>query len=71
MTTTLYDADGEVTETIEPWSRTTTSLYDADGRLVSQTWYDPTATVINSESYTYDADGNMLTGQRRTAAPTR
>ena len=60
-TTTLYDADGEVTETIDALGRTTTSFYDADGRLMSETWEDAHATVTNVESYTYDADGNLLT----------
>ncbi|MGA7496562.1 MAG: RHS repeat-associated core domain-containing protein [Isosphaeraceae bacterium] len=63
MTTTLYDADGEVTETIDPLGRMTTSLYDGDGRLVSQTWYNAQGVVVNTESFTYDADGNMLTAQ--------
>jgi YD repeat-containing protein len=40
MTTTLYDADGEVTETIDALGPTTTSLYDADGRLLGETWDD-------------------------------
>ncbi len=38
VTTTLYDAEGEVTETIDALGRTITSLYDADGRLISETW---------------------------------
>jgi RHS repeat-associated protein len=63
MTTTLYDADGEVTETIDADGRITTSLYDADGRLVGQTWYDSHGNVTNLLTYTYDADGNMLTAQ--------
>jgi RHS repeat-associated protein len=62
-TTTLYDADGEVTETIDALGRSTTSLYDADGRLIGQTWYDSHGNVVNAESFTYDADGNMLTVQ--------
>ena len=33
ITTTLYDADGEVTETIDPMGRITTTLYDADGEV--------------------------------------
>ncbi len=60
-TTTLYDADGEVTETIDALGRSITTLYDADGRLVNQTWYDAGGNVVNTEAYTYDADGNMLT----------
>jgi RHS repeat-associated protein len=63
QTTTIYDADGEVTETIDPLDRATTSLYDADGRLVGQTWYDSHGDVTNLETYTYDADGNMLTAE--------
>ena len=63
LTTTLYDADGEVTETIDALGRMTTSLYDADGRLVSETWYNALDKVVNTESFTYDADGNMLTAQ--------
>ena len=41
----------------------TTSLYDPDGRLVSETWYNAQDKVVNTESFTYDADGNMLTAQ--------
>ena len=33
MTTTLYDADGEVTESIDPLGHATTTLYDADGEV--------------------------------------
>ena len=32
ITTTLYDLDGEVTETIDPMGRITTTVYDAMGR---------------------------------------
>ncbi len=60
-TMTIYDADGEVTETIDALGRSTTSLYDADDRLVGQTWYDSHGDVTNIETYTYDADGNVLT----------
>jgi len=62
-TTTLYDADGEVTETIDALGRMTTSHYDGDRRLVSQTWYDAHDNVVNTESFTYDSTGNMLTAQ--------
>ncbi len=63
VTTTLYDADGVVTEIVDALGRMTTSLYDADGRLVSETWYNASDVVGNTDSYTYDADGNMLTAQ--------
>ena len=33
ITTTLYDVEGEVTETIDPMGRITTTLYDADGEV--------------------------------------
>ena len=33
ITTTLYDPDGEVTETIDPMGRITTTLYDPDGEV--------------------------------------
>ena len=39
----------------------TTSLYDSDGRLLSQTWYNTSDVVVNTESFTYDRDGNTLT----------
>ena len=65
MTTTLYDADGEVTETIDPLGRITTSLYDADGRLVEPDLVRLQRNVVNTESFTYDADGNVLTAAER------
>jgi RHS repeat-associated protein len=61
--TTMYDADGEVIETIDPLGRITTSVYDAEGRLVGQTWYDSHHNRVNTESFTYDAVGNLLTAQ--------
>ncbi len=33
MTTTLYDADGEVTESIDAMGRITTTLYDKGGEV--------------------------------------
>jgi RHS repeat-associated protein len=53
-TTTLYDADGEVTETVDPMGRVTTTLYDADGEVTET--IDPMGRVTTT---VYDADGEV------------
>ena len=56
-----YDAAGRMTSTTDRDGRTRTFSYDADDRLTTETWYDAGNTIVNTESYTYDAVGNRLT----------
>jgi len=62
-TTYVYDALDRQTSTTDPLGQTIKDAYDADGRLVSETWYDSSNTLVNTQTYTYDADGNLLTAQ--------
>ena len=54
VTTTAYDADGNVVSTTDPRGHTTTYDYDDLDRLASTT--DANGGVTN---YTYDADGEQ------------
>jgi RHS repeat-associated protein len=57
---TVYDAAGEVTETIDRAGRSEVSTYDADRHLLTQKWYSSTGTLSNTLSFSWDADGRML-----------
>ena len=37
--------------------------YDADSRLITEMWLDSLHTIVNTQTYTYDADRNVLTAQ--------
>src|SRR5258707_1092857 len=41
--------------------RQTRYTYDGAGRLVSEKWYDASGTLVETLSWTYDLDGNLLT----------
>ena len=58
-----YDADSRMISTMDRDGRTRTFSYDADDRLTTETWYDASNTIVNTQNYTYDADGNRLTAR--------
>lgn len=55
VTSTSYDADGNVTALVDPLTQTTTNGYDALNRLTSVTYSDG---LTPSVTYDYDANGN-------------
>ena len=62
VTTTTYDAVGNVTSTTDPLGNTTTYAYNANDELLTQT--DPAVDVSGTmthpvTTYTYDADGEQ------------
>jgi RHS repeat-associated protein len=59
--TFAYDADGRLTSTTDRDGRRCDLTYDADGRLLTETWYAADgSTVVDTLSYSYDADGNQM-----------
>jgi RHS repeat-associated protein len=61
LVTMAYDAASRLTSTIDADSRTITYAYDAGDRLTGSTWKNSSGTVVNTLTYTYDQNGNMLT----------
>jgi RHS repeat-associated protein len=54
MTTTMYDGDGEVTETVDPLNRMTTTMFDGDGEVT-----ETVAPLGHMTTTMYDADGEV------------
>ena len=60
QTTDQYDGDSNLLSTTDALGRTETYVYDAN-RLVAETWFNANGSVEDTQSYTYDPVGNMLT----------
>jgi RHS repeat-associated protein len=65
ISSTIYDADGNVVETIDPLGRTTQYVYDGGDRQIEE--IDPTVYDTLTDEYaapttytTYDNDGNVI-----------
>src|SRR5579863_7247054 len=58
---TYYDEDGNVTETVDALGQSITKTYDADGNLTGVVWKNSGGTVVDTQSYTFDNDDEMLT----------
>jgi RHS repeat-associated protein len=64
-----YDADGRMTTTTDRDSRRQALVYDDDGRLLTDTWYPVGSnTAVDTLTYSYDADGNMLSAGNNLAS---
>ena len=61
LVTMAYDAASRLTSTIDADSRTITYAYDPGDHLIGATWKNSSGTVVNTLTYTYDQNGNMLT----------
>ena len=61
VSSTEYDADGEVTETTDADGRQITYSYDQLGRQTGESWLNSMGTSIYNATFTYDADGEMKT----------
>ena len=61
MTTTAYDAAGQVTGTVDRDGRAVDYAYDAAGQLHTETWKptSTTTTIDNVITYAYAADGQL------------
>jgi RHS repeat-associated protein len=59
-TTMTYDADSRLVSRRDRDGRTIQYSYDAAGQLTGEVWKDSGNTVVNTVTYTYDADGNKL-----------
>ena len=60
-TTTAYDIAGNTTSVTDGDNRQTTYAYDNNNRLVSETSRNSGGSVTNTQTYTYDNNGNNLT----------
>ena len=58
---TYYDADGRVTGTLDRDGRRTQLGYDDDGELTQETWYNADGSIQDTQTWTYNADGLVLT----------
>jgi RHS repeat-associated protein len=56
-----YDPAGRLVSTTDRDGRQRTFAYDNVNRLVQETWVAVDGTTVDTLSYTYDADGNLLT----------
>jgi RHS repeat-associated protein len=56
-----YDHDLRMDYTIDRNGRRRDFVYRADGLLLVETWRNSGGTVVDTLTYTYDADGNLLT----------
>jgi RHS repeat-associated protein len=69
--TRAYDPDGRLTATTDRLGRRRAMAYDGDGHLQTETWYAADGTtVVDTLSYSYDADGNPLTASNHNGAYT-
>jgi RHS repeat-associated protein len=62
-----YDANGRLIKTVRPDGSILTQGYDIAGRLISATDKDSGGSIISDYSYTYDADGNIMTENSTTS----
>jgi RHS repeat-associated protein len=60
-TTTTYDAAGRVSSITDADGRVRVFAYDAADRRTGETWISTGNATVNQLSYTYDANGNLLT----------
>jgi RHS repeat-associated protein len=56
-----YDGDGSLTQTINPDTSSIVYSYDHDDRQTQQLWYDSGSTLVDTQSKSYDNDGDLLT----------
>jgi len=59
--TYAYDAANQLTSVTDRLGRRQDYAYDRDGRVLTDTWYNSSGSVVNLQTYSYDPTGNMLT----------
>ena len=59
--TMAYDAAGQLTSRIDRLGRRRDFTYDAASRVLTEKWYTA-GSLQQTQTYTYDSDGNLLTG---------
>lgn len=60
IVTHCYDAEGNLTQSIDRNGRRTEFAYDHVGRQLEERWFDLSGDLISTSSFTYDVVGNML-----------
>ena len=60
-TSYAYDASGNKIAQINPDGSSITYTYDAEDREIGETWYNTSGQVVDVQSKTYDANGDLLT----------
>lgn len=60
-TTAAYDTDQRVTSVTDADGRQILTSYDNDSRETGEVWKNSSGTTVNTVTYTYDKDSNMLT----------
>jgi RHS repeat-associated protein len=68
VATYQYDQDLRLTLSIDRNGRSRAFSYDEDGRLTGELWKNAAGTVVNTLTYTYDGDGNLLTAANNNGA---
>ncbi|MCS7015985.1 MAG: hypothetical protein NZM42_07705 [Gemmatales bacterium] len=55
-----YTNDGCLASRTDRSGRVINFAYDSQGRLITQTWLSPDGSVVDTLTYSYDADGRLL-----------
>ncbi len=63
ISTVTYDLPGNVQQVRDRLGRTRDFAYDRLDRLTQVVWKDRVGTVVDTQTYSYDRTGNMLTAQ--------
>jgi RHS repeat-associated protein len=69
--TVVYDGASRITSITDRDGRQQVFSYDSADRLMGDIWKDGTGTTVNTQTFTYDATGNLLTAADHTGAITQ
>jgi RHS repeat-associated protein len=65
-----YDGAGRLTTYTDRDGRKQTYQYDANGNLTQEQWFNNSGSLVDTLSFTYDQDGNLLTASNANGAYT-
>ena len=60
-TTTVYDSAGRVSSTTDADGRVIQYSYNNNDQVTGEVWKNSSGATVNLQTFTYDADGNLLT----------
>jgi RHS repeat-associated protein len=59
--TQTFNGDNQITARTDQLGRSETFSYDSAGQLTTELWKNSSGTTVNTQTYTYNADGQILT----------
>ena len=68
ISTVAYDAVGNIEKTRDRLGRTREFTYDLLDQLVQENWKDAAGSLVDTLTYTYDSNGNLLTAKDNDSA---